>query len=124
MKIKFVNFSNELYLSTKLQVLLFVKFQNGNSVGELPECQVALNGLGLNFPWMMSSSLILSPETRGPGSGGVIRNTEHTTIRITKMITEGDPGLIQWLTCQTIDSIIRFQQISLQLLNIRKEDEN
>ena len=88
MKIKFVNFSNELCLSRKLPLLLFVKFQNGNSVSDLPECQVALNGLGLNFPWMMSSSLILSPETRGPGSGGVIRITEQITIRITKMITE------------------------------------
>ena len=50
MKIKFVNFSNELCLSRKLPLLLFVKFQNGNSVSDLPECQVALNGLGLNFP--------------------------------------------------------------------------
>ena len=93
MKIKFVNFSNELYLSKKLLFLLFVKFQSGNNVGELPECQVALKGLGLNFPWIMSSSLILSPETLGPGSGGVIKNTEQTTIKMTKMITERGPGV-------------------------------
>ena len=53
----------------------------------LPECHVALNGFGLNLPWMISSRRIFSPLTLGPGSGGVIIMTLRTTIKITNTIT-------------------------------------
>ena len=53
----------------------------------LPECHVALNGFGLNLPWMISSRRIFSPLTLGPGSGGVMIMTLRTTIKITNTIT-------------------------------------
>ena len=53
----------------------------------LPEFHVELKGFGLNFPWSMSSNLIFSPLTLGPGSGGVMAITLSTTIRITNAIT-------------------------------------
>ena len=50
----------------------------------IPSNQEALKGFGLNFPSRMVSSLILSPLTLGPGSGGVIHTTEAMTSKITK----------------------------------------
>ena len=74
-----------------IETILFPTFaiwSQSSPENYLPFCQVALNGLGLNFPLRTSSSLIFSPCTRGPGSVGVRQKTLKTTITNTPRITK------------------------------------
>ena len=76
-----------------------------------PLLQVAFRGLGLNLFPMTSSSVILCPDTRGPGSVGVMQTTLSDTSTSTNRIT------ITWtVDSQSEISIQNYQPITVQYL--------